>query len=85
MFLSEFRAFVPSAPAAPKSAPAALTPRQLEVLREVAQGLTDKQIARKLSLSPRAVEMHVANTLATLRWRTRAEAVRRAAELMLFG
>lgn len=85
MFLSELRAFVPSAPAAPQSAapPAALTPRQLEVLREVAQGLTDKQIARKLSLSPRTVEMHVANTLATLRCRTRAEAVRRAVELRL--
>jgi pimeloyl-ACP methyl ester carboxylesterase len=87
MFLSEFRAFVPSAPAARQSAgaPAALTPRQLEVLREVAHGLTDKQIARKLSLSPRTVEMHVANTLAALRCRTRAEAVRRAAELRLVG
>lgn len=87
MFLAEFRAFVPSAPAAPQSAAAhaALTPRQLEVLREVAHGLTDKQIARKLSLSPRTVEMHVANALAALRCRTRAEAVRRAAELRLVG
>ena len=85
MFLSEFRAFVPSAPAVPQSVAAALTPRQLEVLREVAQGLTDKQIARKLSLSPRTVEMHVANVLATLRCRTRAEAVRRASELRLVG
>jgi pimeloyl-ACP methyl ester carboxylesterase/DNA-binding CsgD family transcriptional regulator len=84
MFLSEFRAFVPSGPAEPQSAAApTLTPRQLEVLREVAHGLTDKQIARKLSLSPRTVEMHVANTLATLRCRTRAEAVRRATELRL--
>jgi pimeloyl-ACP methyl ester carboxylesterase len=87
MFLSEFRAFVPSAPSAPQSeaAPAALTPRQLEVLREVARGQTDKAIARKLALSPRTVEMHVARTLAALRCRTRAEAVRRAAELKLFG
>ena len=84
VFLSEFRAFVPSAPenAAER---ATLTPRQLEVLREVAHGLTDKQIARKLSLSPRTVEMHVANMLATLRCRTRAEAVRRASELKLVG
>jgi len=85
MFLSELRSFVPSAPAVPQSAPAALTPRQREVLREVAQGLTDKEIARKLSLSPRTVEMHVANALATLCCRTRAEAVRRAVELRLVG
>lgn len=83
MFLSEFRAFVPPAPDTAQDAAAALTPRQLEVLREVAHGLTDKQIARKLSLSPRTVEMHVANTLAALSCRTRAEAVRRAAELRL--
>ena len=84
-FLAEFRAFVPSAPVAPPgpSAGAALTPRQLTVLREVAHGLTDKEIARKLSLSPRTVEMHVANALAALDCRTRAEAVRRATELKL--
>jgi pimeloyl-ACP methyl ester carboxylesterase len=87
MFLSEFRAFVPSAAAASESraAAATLTRRQLEVLREVARGQTDKQIARKLSLSPRTVEMHVARTLAALRCRTRAEAVRRASELKLIG
>jgi DNA-binding NarL/FixJ family response regulator len=81
MFLSELRAFVPSARSG--SASPTLTPRQLEVLRQVSHGLTDKEIARKLSLSPRTVEMHVANTLATLRCRTRAEAVRRATELRL--
>lgn len=84
MFLSEFRSFVPSAAGAPQVAAATLTPRQLEVLREVARGLTDKEIARKLALSPRTVEMHVANSLATLQCRTRAEAVRRAGELKLF-
>jgi pimeloyl-ACP methyl ester carboxylesterase/DNA-binding CsgD family transcriptional regulator len=87
MFLAELRTFSPSAPGAPQRAAArsALTPRQLEVLREVAQGLTDKQIARKLSLSPRTVEMHVANALAALGCRTRAEAVGRATELRLVG
>jgi pimeloyl-ACP methyl ester carboxylesterase len=87
MFLSELRAFVPSGQSAPESpgVPATLTARQLEVLREVARGQTDKEIARKLALSPRTVEMHVANTLAALRCRTRAEAVRRAGELKLFG
>ncbi len=86
IFLTEFREFMSPVSGAPQSveARASLTPRQLEVLREVAHGLTDKEIAGKLSLSPRTVEMHVANALATLRCRTRAEAVRRAAERRLF-
>ena len=41
------------------------------------------QIARALVVSPRTVEMHVANILAALDSRTRAEAVRRATELGL--
>ena len=88
-FLSELRAFLPSS--APGSrvqdagakAKRPLTPRQIEILREVGFGQTDKQIARKLSLSPRTVEMHVANALLALNCRTRAEAVRRATELKL--
>ena len=90
-FLSELRAFLPPsfAPSALRDADTAegskslLTPRQIEILREVGQGQTDKQIARKLSLSPRTVEMHVANALLALKCRTRAEAVRRATELKL--
>jgi pimeloyl-ACP methyl ester carboxylesterase len=86
VFLSELRAFLPAIhAAAPAHDRAVLTPRQLEVLREVGQGQTDKEIARKLALSPRTVEMHVANALQALKCRTRAEAVRRAAELALIA
>ncbi|MDA8257600.1 MAG: alpha/beta fold hydrolase [Betaproteobacteria bacterium] len=93
MFLAELRAFLPAARpqtrfdvlGAPGKAAAPLTPRQLEILREVSQGRTDKQIARKLSLSPRTVEMHVANALLALQCHTRAEAVRRATELGLIA
>ena len=60
-----------------------LTSRQLDVLRGVARGLTDKEIASELSLSPRTVEMHVARTLAALGCANRAEAVRKAAALGL--
>lgn len=94
LFLSELRNFLPeprqgttfagedaSSRGAKTLSP--LTPRQLEILREVGLGLTDKQIARKFSLSPRTVEMHVANALSALQCRTRTEAVRRAAELKL--
>ena len=46
----------------------------------MAQGQTNAEIAEALVLSPRTVEMHVSNILATLDSRSRADAVRRAAE-----
>lgn len=55
-----------------------LTERQREVLAHVARGLSDKEIARALELSPRTVEMHVARTLDALGARNRSEAVSRA-------
>jgi DNA-binding CsgD family transcriptional regulator len=93
VFLAELRAFLPAPPAGSGSRVASagasgkplLTPRQFEILLEVGLGQTDKQIARKLALSPRTVEMHVANALLALNCRTRAEAVRRVAELRLTG
>jgi DNA-binding NarL/FixJ family response regulator len=60
-----------------------LTRRQREILQLVARGQTNSQIARTLVLSPRTVEMHVANILATLDSRSRTEAVRRATDLGL--
>lgn len=62
-----------------ETATAHLTPRQQEVLRLVAQGLTDKEVARSLALSPRTVEMHMAGALKAPECATRAEAVARAA------
>jgi DNA-binding NarL/FixJ family response regulator len=60
-----------------------LTRRQREILQLVALGQTNAEIARTLVLSPRTVEMHVANILAALDSRSRAEAVHRATELSL--
>ncbi len=57
-----------------------LSRRQTEILRLVAQGMTDKQAARELGLSPRTVEMHVALALRALNCTNRAEAVHRAAQ-----
>jgi pimeloyl-ACP methyl ester carboxylesterase/DNA-binding CsgD family transcriptional regulator len=78
-FVAEARPFLAAdgAGAAPPAGPA-LTSRQLEVLRAVARGLTDKEIARELSLSPRTVEMHVARILAALQCANRAQAVGKA-------
>ena len=54
------------------------------MLRLVASGHTDREIARLLVLSSRTVEMHVGNSLGKLGCRSRAEGVRRASELRLF-
>jgi pimeloyl-ACP methyl ester carboxylesterase/DNA-binding CsgD family transcriptional regulator len=85
-FVRETRKFL-GAPATPVAVTDAvqLTARQHEVLRRIAFGESDKQIARALSLSPRTVEMHAARALAALGCRTRAEAVRRATECRLLG
>ena len=87
VFLAELRAFLPGVSERSPEAieRPSLTARQVQILREVGLGHTDKQIARKLSLSPRTVEMHVANALLALKCRTRAEAVRRLTELQLAG
>ena len=61
--------------------PPQLTPRQTEVLQAVARGLTDKQIAKAMDLSPRTVEMHVSGSMKALGCTTRAEAVHRAGAL----
>jgi len=81
-FLREVRAFL-GMPADPEAPVPRLTPRQAEVLRRIAGGETDKQVAAALRLSPRTVEMHVAGALRTLDCRTRAEAVHRATRLQL--
>jgi ATP/maltotriose-dependent transcriptional regulator MalT len=60
-----------------------LSRRELEVLRLVGRGLTNREIGQALFVSTRTVDMHVRNLLAKLGCRARAEAVRRAAELGL--
>jgi DNA-binding CsgD family transcriptional regulator/tetratricopeptide (TPR) repeat protein len=60
-----------------------LTRRELEILRLVAVGRTNREIARDLFLSPRTVEMHVRNVLSKLGCRSRTEATGKAHELGL--
>jgi DNA-binding CsgD family transcriptional regulator len=54
-----------------------LTRRELEILRLVAVGRTNREIARDLFLSHRTVEMHVRHVLAKLDCRSRTEATPR--------
>ncbi len=60
-----------------------LTRRETEVVRLVAVGRTNREIARELFLSPRTIDMHVQNILLKLDCRSRADAARRATELGL--
>jgi len=53
-----------------------LTTRELEVLRLLVEGLTDREIAGSLTVSPRTVETHVSSVLHKLGARNRAEAAR---------
>ena len=53
---------------------AALSPRQLEVLQLVCRGLSNKEIARELGLSPFTVRLHVSAMMATLNVSNRAAA-----------
>ncbi len=57
-----------------------LTEREADVLRLVVEGLTGKQIAARLVLSPRTVENHVQNTLRKVGVPNRAALVRYAIE-----
>jgi DNA-binding NarL/FixJ family response regulator len=62
---------------------AGLSRREVEVLRLVSVGRTNREIAQGLFLSPRTVDMHVRNILTKLDCRSRTEATRRAGELGL--
>jgi DNA-binding NarL/FixJ family response regulator len=55
----------------------------VEVLRFAAEGLTNREIAARLFLSKRTVDMHVRNLLAKLGCRSRVEAAQRARSLQL--
>jgi two-component system response regulator NreC len=57
-----------------------LTPREIEVLKLIVQGYTNRQIADKLCISVRTVEGHRANLCGTLGLRSRVELVRYARE-----
>jgi DNA-binding NarL/FixJ family response regulator len=59
---------------------ALLTPREIEVLAALAEGLTNKAIARKLDISLHTVKFHVESLFRKLGARTRTEAVTKAAE-----
>ena len=64
----------------PSSSPDALTDRELEVLRLLAQGQTNKEIAAALVITERTVKFHVSSILGKLGAGNRTEAVTLAAQ-----
>ena len=60
-----------------------LTPRELEVLRLVAEGLSNKSVANHLSISEHTVKFHVNSIMGKLSAQSRTEAVARATRLGL--
>jgi len=59
---------------------ALLTPREMEVLAALAEGMTNKAIARRLDISLHTVKFHVESLFRKLGARTRTEAVAKASE-----
>jgi DNA-binding NarL/FixJ family response regulator len=72
--ISEFAGISGRAPSRGVDAPQ-LTPRELEVLRHVAAGATNREVASRLGISENTVKNHVRNILEKLRLHSRMEAV----------
>lgn len=68
----------PARKSAAGKSPAGLTPRQREILKLVSQGYTNRDIARRLSISVRTVEVHRFNLMRRLRVRNVAQLLRQA-------
>jgi DNA-binding NarL/FixJ family response regulator len=62
----------------PMALPAGLTAREAEVLRLLATGMANAEIARELSLSPRTIDAHLTTIYSKLDVATRGAAIRYA-------
>ena len=73
-----------SAGALPARPKLVLTNRELNIVREVAGGLSNKQIARRLGISEKTVRNHLTRAFDKLHVTNRTEAVMRALRLGLY-
>jgi PAS domain S-box-containing protein len=64
----------------PEPLPEALTPREIEILRLVARGQTNRQISHKLVISPATVKVHVEHILVKLKVSDRTQAAVQASK-----
>jgi FixJ family two-component response regulator len=68
-----------------ESALAALSAREVEILNLIAQGRSNKEIARVLSIAPETIKSHLKHIFTKLNVERRAQAVSRAQSLGLVG
>jgi DNA-binding NarL/FixJ family response regulator len=73
----------PGSPGIAAPSPVDLTPRELEVLLLLAEGLPNKGVASRLSVSEHTVKFHVNSIMGKLNAQSRTEAVTRATRLGL--
>jgi DNA-binding CsgD family transcriptional regulator len=59
----------------PEEPPVLLTPREIEVLGALGNGMTNKEVARLLGISPHTVKFHIESLFRKLGAASRAEAV----------
>ncbi|MDO3701817.1 response regulator transcription factor [Micromonospora sp. C28SCA-DRY-2] len=81
--ITAFAATAPAASAATRAAVAALTPRERDVLACLGLGLSNQQIADRLSMAESTTKTHVSRILAKLDLRSRVQAAILAQELGL--
>jgi LuxR family transcriptional regulator, maltose regulon positive regulatory protein len=62
-----------------------LSPRESDILRLIAEGRSNKEIARDLAIAPETVKSHIKNIFIKLKVERRAQAVSRAQILGLAG
>lgn len=66
-----------------RAAPALLSPRELDVLRTIAHGASNKEAAQRLGISPATVRTHIEHVFEKLACSSRAAATLKATELGL--